>query len=424
MDFSRRKFLGAGATAAASLLTNILAIRNQTSDEIREVKPGSDGSLIRKDEYSLDDAITYLNHASIGTVPRVVQRSHQRYLDLCETNPWLYMWSDPWRQPLEDLHGQVASLLGCLSDEVAITHNTTELFNTLAHGLPLEKGDEVLFSTLNHGGASICWEYRSREKHFNVRRFEFPVADVPTMSVSDVVAVHEAAISPNTKVLVLPHIDNMVGLRHPLKEIATMAHEKGVRWVAVDGAQTANMIPLNMRESGVDFYATSAHKWTQSPKGLGMAYVSKKVQQDLQPMWVTWGQKSWAGTARIFEDYGTRALPAMMALGDALAFQEAVEMDERIGHHRRLRQAMQEVVQQTSGIEWASPVEWKLGGALYAINISGGPSTEVAGKLFEDHGIVLRPFRTDSLNALRVSPNLNNTEADLHKLVGAVAKTR
>ena len=420
MHFSRRKFLGTGIAASATLLTDMLAIKNETRSEISRMRSQSNSFLPGADEYSLDQSVTYLNHASIGTVPRVVQDAHIEYLKLCETNPWLYMWSDPWRETLMDLHSQVATLLGCEGDEVAITHNTTELFNALAHGLPLGSGDEVLFSSLNHGGASICWEYRAREKNFSVRRFDFPITDVPQMSIEDVVETYAAAISPSTKVLVLPHIDNMIGLRHPLKEIATMAHDKGVRWVAIDGAQTANMIPVDLHDSGVDFYATSAHKWTQSPKGLGLAYVSRKVQKDLQPMWVTWGQKSWDGTARIFEDYGTRALPAVMALGDALAFQEAIPMDKKVRHHKELRDSMMDLVDRTEGVEWVSPADWELNGALYSIGISKDKSSNVARALFEEHGIVLRPFSSASLNALRVSPNMTNSRDDLAKLIDVI----
>ena len=419
MDVSRRKFLGTGVAASASLFASLNAVRESTITKIESLpleRPAG-GRLVSADVYSLDPSVTYLNHASIGTTPRVVQEAHKAYLDLCETNPWLYMWSEPWKETLTDLHEELAMLLGCSGDEIAITHNTTELFNTLAHGLPLGPGDEVLYSSLNHGGASICFQYRSSERGFSVRQFEFPLTQVPNMSVEDVVAVYDQAISPATRLLVLPHIDNMIGLRNPLKEIASMAHDRGVKWVAVDGAQTANMIPVDLHDSGVDMYATSAHKWLQSPKGLGIAYVKKDVQEELRPMWVTWGQKSWSGTARIFEDYGTRALAAVMALGDALTFHAQIDMSARQDHHVLMWKHMQSLVEKSPSLGWASPRSWELGGALYGISFASRKSTDAAKMLFEDHGIVLRPFRTPELNLVRVSPNVANGPEDLEKLV-------
>lgn len=60
--------------------------------------------------------------------------------------------------------------------EVALTHNTTEEMNILAPGLPLGRGDEVVFSSMNHPGASVCWEYQAGLRGFTVKRFELSAA--------------------------------------------------------------------------------------------------------------------------------------------------------------------------------------------------------------------------------------------------------
>ncbi len=157
---SRRTFLrraGLGALAAPAL-AQIANLRRAFAEELANAPEtgGPLGSALRS-AYSLDDGITYLNHASIGTVPRRVQEAHRRYLEVCERNPWLYMWGGDWNPPREATRRSAAGLLGCQPAEVALTHNTTEAFNLLAHGLPLAAGDEVLFSSLNHSGASACW---------------------------------------------------------------------------------------------------------------------------------------------------------------------------------------------------------------------------------------------------------------------------
>jgi len=94
-----------------------------------------------------------------------------------------------------------------------------------------------------------------------------------------------------------------------------------VEFVAVDGAQTAGMLPLDLAASGVDFYSTSGHKWIQAPKGTGLLYVRREVRENVAPMWMTWGQARWEGTVRVLEDYGTRNLAEILVLGDAIAFQ-------------------------------------------------------------------------------------------------------
>jgi selenocysteine lyase/cysteine desulfurase len=215
-------------------------------------------------QYMLSEDILYLNHASIGTVPRAVHEAHVAYLELCESHPSLYVWGPAWREVTEETRTSAAGLLRCDPDDLAVTHNTTEGFNVLAHGLPLRRGDEVLFSSLNHPGASVPWLGLAETRRFEVRRFEFPLEGADELDEEEVVALHLGAVGPRTRVLVLPHVDNMIGLRHPIRSLAVAAKERGVDFVLVDGAQAAGMIPLDLRGSGVDAYAMSPHKWLQS----------------------------------------------------------------------------------------------------------------------------------------------------------------
>lgn len=421
MAISRRRFLK-GATSAA-LLAELGLIRETAARSVIRA-PSEPASITGKarwnDQYSLDPSVTYLNHGSIGTIPRVVQEAHSGYLSLCETNPWLYMWSEPWVEPREEVRRRAAALVNCDPEELAITHNTTECFNLLAGGLPLGAGDEVLFSSLNHLGASVCWYNQSVRRGYSVRQFDFPIDEIGLLNESDVVARYEEAIGPNTRILVLPHVDNTVGLRHPVAQITSMARDKGVRWIVVDGAQTASMIPVDLKALGIDVYATSAHKWIQSPKELGLAYIKEEVQTQIRPMWVTWGQNYWKDTVRIFEDYGTRALPAVIALGDALNFQTQLNEEERERHHWQLWQNMQQIVDENDNLFWRSPTSWNLSAALYAVEVRDKNGSDVAKSLFEEHGIVVRGFNTPALNGIRISPNIANDTNDLEKLVAAI----
>jgi selenocysteine lyase/cysteine desulfurase len=374
-----------------------------------------------RDRYMLGSDVVYLNHASIGTIPRVVHEACVEYMRVCEANPWLYMWGGAWELPRESVRGKAAELFGADPDEVAITHNTTEGFNVLAQGLPLGPGDEVLFSSMNHDGASVCWNHHASKKGYAVRRFVFPVTDVPNLTADQVVEIHRRQIRPETKVLVFPHVDNIVGLRHPMAALTAMAKREGVEFVAVDGAQTAGMIPLDLDASGVDAYAVSPHKWIQSPKGLGLLYVRREALEAIHPMWATWGQRRWAGSARMFEDYGTRNLPEVLAMGDALDFQSALGPDEKVHRYREIRDGLKARVDADPSLSWRSSESWELGASLIGIGFEAPGANAVSGGMYSDRGIVLRPFQTQGLNALRVSPNTVTSEAGIESLFAALA---
>ena len=160
-----------------------------------------------------------------------------------------------------------AHLLRCDAGEITFTHNTTEAFNILAQGLPVGPGDEVVFSSLNHAGASQSWFHFAREKGFTVKRFQFPVLDVPNMSTADVLNVYDEQLGSSTRVLVLPHVDNIVGLRHPVRELANLARSRGVEFVAVDAAQTVGMLDVDVRELGETCSRPARTNGCRRPRG-------------------------------------------------------------------------------------------------------------------------------------------------------------
>ncbi|MDA0328796.1 MAG: aminotransferase class V-fold PLP-dependent enzyme [Gemmatimonadetes bacterium] len=196
-------------------------------------------------------------------------------------------------------------------------------------GLPLGPGDEVLFSSLNHPGASVAWQVMSSRSGFSVRTFDFPVLRGAEMTPEEVVRIHADQIRSGTRVLVFPHVDNIIGMNHPMAAIAAAAREKGVEFVLVDGAQSAGMVPVDLSSAGVDAYAMSPHKWVQSPKGLGLFWASSALQSVLPRMWLRTPGDAIDASARKYEDYSTRAWPAVVALGDALSFQAAIGATEK-----------------------------------------------------------------------------------------------
>jgi isopenicillin-N epimerase len=372
------------------------------------------------DEYLLEPGLLYLNHGSIGTIPRVVMDEYVRLLRLCETNPHVHLWTDVWTEAVARTRSLAAGLLHCEADEVALTHNTTEGFNVLAQGLPLGAGDEVLFSSLNHPSASEAWKHHGARRGYAVRQFRIPLDDITGLSVDDVVALHEREIRPGTKVLVFPHIDNIVGLRHPTRALAAMARRRGVRFVAVDLAQSLAMVPVNVAEEDADFYAASPHKWVQAPKASGLLVVRRRVREQLDPMWVKRQRSTMPKTAEVFEDYSTRNLPAVLALGDAIQFQQRLGEREKETRLLEIMGWFRERVDATPSLAWKSARHPALASSLFAVGIRNGDARDVERKLAADHRIVVRPF-APPLNHLRVSPNLVHGRGDVDRFLRALA---
>lgn len=407
---SRRAFLAAGAGAA-------IAASGGGIVRLARAQVGGAGRTPTRDAYSVDPNVTYLNHASLGTTPRVVQDAFITNYRTLESNPWLYMWGPAWKGAVEETHAAAAAFLGVGVNEVAITHDTTEAFNTLAWGLPLGPGDEALFSSLNHVGASRCFRHAAVERGYTVRSFEFPVKDAPGLSDDDVVDLYARQIRERTRVLILPHVDNVIGLRRPVARIAAAARERGVEFIAIDGAQAVGMFPVDIAALGVDFYATSAHKWLQSPKELGIFYVRAAMQGRLRPLWVTWGQDRWKGTARVYADYGTRNLPAVLALRDCFAFQRSLGRDRLETHLRAMRDRLRGLIQGSDRLAWRSPKTWAQGASLVMIGVPGRDPGAVFERMYHEHGFVFRAFAGGAAPGLRVSMHAMNSAGEIDRFV-------
>ena len=437
-NLGRRRFLKLGAaTAAASLAGVERALAARLAETFRGVPevsgltgigaagPATGASPLAqrfsrlRNAYGLLDGLTYFNHASIGTMPLIVMDAREQYQRACETNPWLYVWSDGFGNARESVREKAAACFGCDAEEVALTHNTTEGINVVAHGLPLGAGDEVVFSSLNHPGASVCWQHQGRLRGFSVKRFELSPLGAEEMTPDDLIAAYERQITPATKVLVFPHIDNIVGFRYPVKRMAEMARAKGVEYIVVDGAQALGMIDFRVDELGVDFYSTSPHKWLQSPKETGLFYIRRDLQPLVESMWFRTESRRSRETVRKYEDYGTRNLSAVMALGAAIDFQHRLGIGAKEARCRELWEYFRGKVADSPGLIWRSPTTWDFSSSLFAVEIEGVRSNEAFRLLSEQHGFVFRAFASNNLNHGRISPNVMNTEDEIDRFVTA-----
>ena len=278
----------------------------------------------------------------------------------------------------------------------------------------------MLFSSLNHPSSSEPFRYYGARRGYSVRRFDIPLDDITGLSVNDVVAMHEREIRPGTRVLVFPHIDNIVGLRHPTRELTAMARRRGVEFVAVDIAQSLGMMPVDVRTEDADFYAASPHKWVQAPKGVGLLVVRRRMQDKLDRLWVRRPLATLPKNAAVFEDYSTTGMPAVLALRDAISFQQ--RLGERQKETRLLEIAgwFRDRVDATSSLAWRSAKDPALSSALFAVGLKAGDAREVERSLASRHDIMVRPF-AHPLNTLRVSPNLINTPADADRFIRSLA---
>lgn len=84
----------------------------------------------------------------------------------------------------------------------------------------------------------------------------------------------EAAIRPGTKLVAVSLVSAFNGFQHDLKKICEIAHAKNAL-VFADIIQAAGAVPIDVKDSGVDFCSTATYKWLMGDFGAGFLYVRK-----------------------------------------------------------------------------------------------------------------------------------------------------
>lgn len=320
LEYSRRKFVARSGMAFATLPA-VKAAFAKTVDQVAKSSASwrtDDGywDQIRK-EFMLEDGLAYLNNGTVGPTPKAVYENLVSYWRLMAVNPNENSAILQGRMDL--IRHKAAQFLGAYPDEIAILHNATEGNNLVAQGVDLKPGDEVLIGYLEHDSNRQPW--RLKAKRGGIVVTEVPI-DTPPKSPEEIVHAFESAITPRTRAISTTHCDTVIGNYSPIKELAQLAHAKGLFCFA-DGAQVNGMIPVNVHELGVDTYATTCHKWLCSPAGTGLLYVRRDMQERIWPNIVTenwWTLKD----SRKYEHVSRRPWPVVAALEDAIDFQNAI----------------------------------------------------------------------------------------------------
>jgi len=366
-----------------------------------------------KGQFNLAEGLFYFNNASLGASSTHIQRETNHFRNLLDGFPSKYMWG-AWEDEKETVRKKVAQLFAVDAEEIALIHNTTEGMNLIARSFDLEAGDEVILADHEHASGSIPWQVWQQTKGIKLVRPELPILPA---RVSDLVEVYQKAITAKTKVISMCHMVNTNGMLLPVKEVAEMAHKKGIL-VAVDGAQTAGMFTIDLTDLGCDFYTASSHKWLFSPKGVGMFYAKKESQNLLKPLIVARGHTD--TSIRRLENYNTRNLAEVLGLGASIDFHNMIG-PERI-HERtfELKRYFRSKIGNDPRFELKSPVSDKLSAAIQVVEIKGMNVNEVKDQLEHKYGIDCRPMGSHNLNALRLSFAIYMTKADIDYLVDAL----
>jgi len=409
---SRRSFVsgmaaaGFGATAmfrtsAIGSLFRANAIAGERSPE--EVAEDESYWAEIQRAFDVDRTMINLNNGGISPSPTHVLDAMIRDLKFTNELPVEHMWR-VLEPRIESVRRDLARELGCDPEEMAITRNASEANEIMIFGLDLKRGDEVVVSNQNYGRMLTAWDQRVRREGIVLKQVSFKV---PPPSQKYIVDQFTAAVTPNTRVIELPHITNLTGQIMPIRELVDFARPRGIQ-VLVDGAHAFAHFPFKLDDLGADYYGTSLHKWLLAPIGTGFLYVRKDKQKNLWPLMAAAATQN--EDIRKYEEIGTHPAANHNAISAALAFHRGIGADRKIARLRYLRDRWaKRLLGESPRVKVLTPLDSKYSGAIGLVSIDGLEFGKLGEWLMSKHRIVNTPILHPEFNGLRITPNVYTT---------------
>ena len=148
------------------------------------------------------------------------------------------------------------------------TLNCSDGLNIAIKGT-VRPGDHVITTDLEHNSVSRPLRAMEKAGVISLTRVESRGGYVDPDSV-------RKALTPKTRMVAMTHASNVLGTVQPIEEIAPIVREAGALFL-VDAAQSAGLVPIDLRATPIDLLAFPGHKALYGPTGTGALYVSPKV---------------------------------------------------------------------------------------------------------------------------------------------------
>jgi L-cysteine/cystine lyase len=283
----------------------------------------------------------------------------------------------------------IGSELGVAAETIALTENVTVGCNIALWGIDWQPGDRILLSDCEHPG--VIASIKEICRRFQVSVDIFPL--LATLNTGDPVAIISAHLKPQTRLVVFSHVLWNTGQVLPLAEISAGIRKystaKPIR-ILIDAAQSVGLLPLDLAELGIDFYAFTGHKWWCGPEGVGGLYIHPDALSSLHPTFIGWRSLDYSqpnlplvAASRRYE-VATSAYPLYCGLRAAIATHQAWgSAIDRTTKIVDLATYLWQSLQQLSGVKCLSNLAPRSG--LVSFQVASGHHAKLVQALEERH---------------------------------------
>ncbi|MFO8172855.1 MAG: aminotransferase class V-fold PLP-dependent enzyme [Longimicrobiales bacterium] len=424
---SRREFLGtlayptAAAVAGQALLPSILSGEGREIARELAAHPGTPQEVAADEDFwaevqrafTVDRSLINLNNGGVSPSPAWVQEAHKRQLDLSNRAPTYYMWQiqEPQR---EGVRQRMAREWGVDAEEVAFVRNASEGLQTCQFGLDLNSGDEVLTTTQDYPRMITTFRQRERREGIVLKQVRIPV---PSENPAEVVRRFEEAITPRTRMILCCHVINLTGQIFPVRALGELGRRHGIP-VIVDGAHALAHFDFQLSDLGVDYYATSLHKWLFAPHGTGLLFVKRDRIPGLWPLMAA--PERMDNDIRKYEEIGTHPAAPYLAIGEALTFHQGMGSRRKEARLRHLRDYWATALLEHDRFLMNTSLDPAFSCGIGNVQLEGVDTSALNNWLWQRHKIISVAIKHPEFEGLRVTASVYTSKEELDRFVDAM----
>ncbi len=327
-----------------------------------------------------------------------------------------------------------AELIHARPSEIAFTQSTTDGENIVIAGLRLgEAKGNVVIDDLHYQASKYMYRMLEREGRIELRIVRYREIDGRW-------AVHaedmERAIDRNTRLVSLALVSNINGYLHDVRRTAAAAHQHGA-YLYADIIQGAGATPIDVRAMGIDFAACGAYKWLMGDFGFGFLFVKEELQEKLQRSRYGVRQYSSPGGAQTDAQFQLRPGAARYESGSfsyvggtcahaALQYIRELGVANIRAHAKALTERLQKEMPRL-GYPALTPAGNDTPIVSFRVSDYAATSAKLR-KAFGGTVVAMRRWEftgpkgdVSVIPGMRVSPSVYNNDADIDRLLAALA---
>ncbi|MCR6669484.1 MAG: cysteine desulfurase [archaeon YNP-WB-040] len=343
--------------------------------------------------------LIYFDNAATTQKPvQVINRIMEFYMkNHANIHRGIHTLSQEASQLYEEARETIAKMINADPREIVFTKNTTEAINIIAYTWALrklKKGDEIITSLMEHHSNITPWITLSQLIGVKVKFIgvnadgKLKMEDIPKL------------INKRTKLITITHASNVLGTINDVKGIVKIAHENGIP-VAVDAAQSAPHMPINVKNMDCEFLAFSGHKML-GPSGTGVLYIKSEILKEIEPTvsgggtiknvkWtpemgtckIDWGE----GPEKL--EAGTPNIAGVIGLGEAAKYLMKIGLEEVEKHEKMLVEETMKGLMEIGDVKIYGPKNPNERVGIVAFNINGLNPHQTA-LILDQYGIAVR----------------------------------